>query len=89
MTVRAYLELGGLLPDDVSVEAVFGRIGADQELTSARHYPMTFVGNGDGFRFQAEVPLERAGALGYTVRVVPKHPMLASPAEMGLATLAS
>jgi starch phosphorylase len=89
MTVRAYLDLGGLLPDDVAVEAVFGRVGADQELTSVRHYPMSYVGNGDGYRFQAEVPLERAGALGYTVRVFPRHPMLASPAEMGLVTVAS
>ena len=30
---------------------------------------------------------KRAGAIGYTVRVVPHHPLLANAAEMGLATL--
>jgi glycogen phosphorylase len=30
-----------------------------------------------------------AGSVGYTVRVLPDHPMLASEAELGLVTLAS
>jgi starch phosphorylase len=29
-----------------------------------------------------------AGSVGYTVRVLPHHPMLASEAELGLVTLA-
>jgi starch phosphorylase len=33
------------------------------------------------------VEAKRAGAIGYTVRVVPYHPLLASQAEMGLAAL--
>jgi starch phosphorylase len=33
------------------------------------------------------VEAKRAGAIGYTVRVVPHHPLLASVAEMGLAAL--
>ena len=31
--------------------------------------------------------LGRPGPFGYTVRVVPRHPLLASIAEMGLVTL--
>ena len=50
---------------------------------------MTCVGNGDGFRYQADLPLRRSGSVGYTVRVVPRHPLLASPAEMGLVSTAS
>ena len=33
-------------------------------------------------------PLARAGSFGYTVRVVPKHANLASPAELGLIAVA-
>jgi starch phosphorylase len=33
------------------------------------------------------VPLERSGAFGYSVRVVPRHPRLAHRAEMGLIAL--
>ena len=34
--------------------------------------------------FTGTVPLDRTGAFGYTVRVVPAHPLMASPAELGL-----
>jgi len=32
--------------------------------------------------------LDRAGAFGYTVRVVPRHPLLVSSAELGLVAVA-
>jgi glycogen phosphorylase len=37
-------------------------------------------------RYSGEVPLDRPGPLGYTVRVLPRHPLLASRAELGLVT---
>ena len=39
-------------------------------------------------RFEGEVPLERTGGFGYTVRVLPKNDLLASPAELGLVATA-
>ena len=87
MTVRAYLDLGGLTQDDVQVQTVIGTLHAEGHLQDVHIHPMRFVGNGDGHRFQAEVPLDRAGSLGYTVRVLPRHDLLASPAEMGIVTL--
>ena len=50
--------------------------------------PMTFVGNGDGYRYEAQLPLTQSGPVGYTVRVLPRHHLLASPAELGLVTTA-
>ena len=38
---------------------------------------------------RGQVEARRAGAIGYTVRVVPHHPLLASTAEMGLAAVPS
>jgi len=38
--------------------------------------------------FAGTVALARAGSFGYTVRVVPRHPLLASPAELGLIAVA-
>jgi starch phosphorylase len=38
--------------------------------------------------FSTTTPLPVAGSVGYTVRVLPHHPMLASGAELGLVTLA-
>jgi starch phosphorylase len=42
--------------------------------------------NGEVVRYSGEVPLDRPGSFGYTVRVLPKHPLLASRAELGLVT---
>jgi starch phosphorylase len=39
-------------------------------------------------QFTGSVRLERAGSFGYNVRVVPRHPLLANPAELGLITVA-
>ncbi len=38
--------------------------------------------------FSTTTPLPVAGAVGYTVRVLPHHPMLAAGNELGLVTLA-
>ena len=38
----------------------------------------------DGTASRATVTLDRTGPFGYTVRVLPTHELLASPAELGL-----
>ena len=40
---------------------------------------------GGRYRFDGSVSLDRTGPFGYTVRVVPKNELLASPAELGVA----
>jgi glycogen phosphorylase len=88
MMVRAYLDLGGLTPEDVEVQTVTGRVDANEQLHDITTVPMTLVGDGDGYRYEAQLPLTTSGAVGYTVRVLPKNDLLASPAEMGLVTTA-
>jgi starch phosphorylase len=89
MTVRAVVDLAGLAPDDVIVEAVVGRVHETDELEDTVRVAMKHVGpDGEGERFEAVVPLPHAGLTGYTVRVLPTHPLLASPAELGKVVLA-
>ena len=38
-------------------------------------------------RYSGEAELYRAGPFGYTVRVLPSHPLLASRAELGLVAV--
>ena len=40
-------------------------------------------------QFTGTLPLTVTGSFGYTVRVVPTHPQLVSPVELGLVTYAS
>jgi len=45
------------------------------------------AGTGSGLvRYSGEVPLDQPGPFGYTVRVLPNHPLLDSRAELGLVT---
>ena len=88
--VRAQVSIDGLTPDDLAVEVVYGRAREDDGLENPRY--VTLVAEpghaGSAATFTGTVPLSRAGSFGYNVRVVPKHPLLASAAELGLVTIA-
>ncbi|SQI29609.1 alpha-glucan phosphorylase [Rhodococcus coprophilus] len=88
LAVTAHVELGALAPDDVEVQAVIGRVGSDDSLSDIVSIPMTHTGKGSfGEVFEADVRLPLAGPVGYTVRVLPHHDLLASPAEFGMVRL--
>ncbi|GFG51385.1 glycogen phosphorylase [Mycolicibacterium agri] len=90
MTLTAKVQLAGLRPDEVTVQAVLGRVDAADALVAPVAVTMTHVGSADGGLevFSTTTPLPVAGPVGYTVRVLPHHPLLASEAELGLVTLA-
>jgi starch phosphorylase len=89
LTLRAEVALGNLTPDDVEVQAVYGSASADDRLIDTQTAVLRAVPNGDGtHRFEGEIPLDRTGGYGYTVRVLPKNELLASPAELGLVASA-
>ncbi|MEW6154427.1 MAG: alpha-glucan family phosphorylase [Actinomycetota bacterium] len=90
-TVTASLELGPLSPFDVTVELVHGPVGLNDELAPAGVVTMVAGSNGIGegtSTYTGTFVCERAGRYGFTVRVVPSHPDLANPAEVGRVTWA-
>ncbi|MDI9580391.1 MAG: alpha-glucan family phosphorylase, partial [Thermobispora sp.] len=89
LEVRATVALGELEPGDVAVQAAYGRVGPHDELVRPSYATLEPVESADDGRviFHGTVPLDRTGAFGYTVRVVPSHPLMASPAELGLITV--
>lgn len=86
----AYVRLDGLRPQDVAVELVAGEVDVNDELHKVRITPMSLVGPVEDGVHQFSVTKESlfAGSVGYTVRIVPFHPLLASRSEMGLAAVA-
>ncbi len=86
LELRATIALGELSPDDVRVQAAYGRVGAHDELLSPGYVTLKADSMGDDGRahYIGVVPLDRTGAFGYSVRVVPSHPLMASVAELGL-----
>ncbi len=88
--MRAQVDLPGLSPDDVAVQAVYGRVDDHEQLHDVTTSPMRFEGSdGDQHWYVGEVPLTRSGPFGYTVRVLPAHPALTGPAELGLVVTAA
>ena len=91
LTVRAAVELAGLSVDEVTVQVLIGRVDDHNELHSPVATAMAPIGSADGGteRYEATVALPAAGVIGYTVRVLPRHDLLASPVELGRVVLAS
>jgi starch phosphorylase len=90
LTLTATVHLAALAPEEVSVQAVIGRVDASDALVDPVTVPMKHTGTADGGNetFTTTAPLPVAGPVGYTVRVLPHHPLLAGDNELGLVTLA-
>ena len=90
-TVRASVALGKVAPADVMVELVHGRAADDDEIIEPAYTPLSQDGedtpDGAVCHYSGSVELDRPGPFGYTVRVLPRHPLLASRAELGLVAL--
>ncbi|MBU8821270.1 alpha-glucan family phosphorylase [Mycolicibacterium goodii] len=90
LTLTATVQLAGLRPDEVVVQAVLGRVDDTDSIVDPVKVPMAHTGpDGNGAEvFSACTPLPVAGPVGYTVRVLPHHRLLAGDNELGLVKLA-
>jgi starch phosphorylase len=86
LDVRVTTSLGDLSAEDVCVELVHGRLGDDDELVEPSYVALTADDTAPPphTRFSGSVELGQPGPFGYTVRVLPSHPLLASRADLGL-----
>ena len=85
-SVEVVVALGTLTPSDVQVQLLHGPAGQSGELSSPQTVTLEQVGSpADGqIRYRGHFACQRAGRYGVTVRVVPTHPCLVSPTELGL-----
>ncbi len=89
LVVRAFVSLGDLTPDDVAVQVAYGRVDDSDRITEPMFETLAPVEQSEGgrWRYQGSVALARPGQVGFTVRVLPRHSLLADTAEVGLITL--
>jgi starch phosphorylase len=74
VTVTSVVDLAGLTPRDVRVEAVFGRVGVSGELEDTEVLTLTPSGNQDGhYSFSGDFSPRQTGRLGYALRIGPNH----------------
>ncbi len=72
--VRAVVNLAGLSPKDVRVEAVVGRIGVNGNLEETQVMTLPAVEQaGNEYVFLKEFVPHQTGRLGYSLRISPNH----------------
>jgi starch phosphorylase len=90
LVVRVSVALGELTPDDVTVEVVYGRPDDEDDIVAPGYVALGVDDPGQApgslVRYSGEISLDQPGSFGYTVRVLPRHPLLDSRAELGLVT---
>jgi starch phosphorylase len=72
--MRAVVNLAGLSPKDVRVEAVIGRVGVNGNLEETQVMSLPSVEKqGDAYVFLKEFVPHQTGRLGYSLRISPNH----------------
>ncbi|HEY5875523.1 MAG TPA: alpha-glucan family phosphorylase [Ilumatobacteraceae bacterium] len=84
-SVSATVRLGALTPSDVTVQVVHGPVDADGAFSSSTTAPLERAEQlADGsLRYAGSYVPTAAGMYGCTVRVLPNHPDLTTPMELG------
>jgi glycogen phosphorylase len=75
-----------LTPGDVHVQVLHGKIASNDVLTGVTVQDLDLAGSYDGgrYRFGGPIVLDRGGAFGCTVRVIPRNDLLTSVAGLGV-----
>jgi len=90
VSVSAEVYLNGLDPEDLLVQVFYGLIGPEGELTDYNVETMMPVACQDGAcTYTRTIVCERSGMHGFTVRVLPNHPELATRHVPGLVLWSS
>ena len=72
--LRAAVEMAGLTPEDVRVEAVVGRVSPEGVLRETTVVTLPFLQSKNGrMTFGRDFVPHQTGRLGYTLRVTPNH----------------
>jgi starch phosphorylase len=85
ITVRAWVKVQKLTPEDLNVELVYGE-ERDEQVVAPHKLPMEYIRQEqDGsYRYELRLQPAESGSIAYGVRVLPKHPALAGKHDMGL-----
>jgi len=89
LEVVARIALGSLKPEDVTVEAYYGRLDQNGDFAERDTVPLQAEDSADGLcKFRGQIPCQKTGRFGYTVRIMPSKEKLENPFAMGLVTWA-
>lgn len=85
--VTTEVVLGELTPKDVEVQIYFGKVDDQNKPYANSAVSMNCVNEIEGtnaYLYKGEIPCSSTGNFGFTIRILPKHPLLINPFELGL-----
>ena len=86
-SIQAELELGELTPDDVEVQIYYGKV-EDKLKVDSNDFVVMKCSNaknqGNIYKYKGEISCDDTGHFGFTLRVLPKHPLMINQFELGL-----
>ncbi|WP_462323306.1 alpha-glucan family phosphorylase [Desulfoplanes sp.] len=84
--VTAEVQINGLRTEDIQVEIYAGPLDHEGRFTARKTSPMRSVEDlGHGWHlYRGSVAPLHSGKFGYTVRILPSHPLLLDPHSLGL-----
>ena len=90
LALRATVDLGGIDPSEVSVQAYYGenRENAIVQPTILALNQFEKTDRAGSYLYKGVIPSQESGAFGFSVRVVPTHPNLTQEHELRLITWA-
>jgi starch phosphorylase len=88
LEVKARIHLGPISADDVEVQLFHGHVDSLGEIPSPQALAMSPDGKAEHgvVVYHGAIPCKSSGQHGFAVRVLPRHPALASPFTTGLIT---
>ncbi len=83
--VNAEVFLGDLTHKDVEVQIYYGILDEKDLVESNKFVNMTYVRKKENnLLYKGEIPCDKTGQFGYTLRIIPKHDLLTNPFEVRL-----
>jgi starch phosphorylase len=85
--IQADIFLGELTPDDVEVQIYYGKNDTKNEPNSNSHVVMTCLTKKSSvgkYKYEGVIKCDKTGHFGWTLRILPNHPLLINKFELGL-----
>ena len=85
VSVDAVIKLGGLKPEDVSVQIYYGKLNDARQIVKGLTRELESGDSKDGiFVYKGSFQCDKSGRHGYSLRIIPHHADLVNPIMMGL-----